>query len=385
MPKTKRKNTIASADHDYLALCLQGGGAMGAYQVGVIEALQESGYEPDWYVGTSIGAINSAIAAGNAPTERVEQLKAFWDAISTPTTIDESLLPNDTFSRRLHHYYSSQMALMFGQPGFFTPRWLTPMLFDCCNKSLSYYDTSMLRDTLKRFVDFDRINAGESRLSVGAVEVASGKITYFDSEKERIGPEHIMASGALPPGFPSVEVNGKHYWDGGLSSNSPIDHVLSDHRPRSLLCFMVHLFDSYGLDPQSMDDVEKRKKDIEYSSRFEKIVELHHEVHSLRYIIHQLATELPEEKKKNEFVQKCLNNGWNKTVSLVRFLYAGDMDDLSSKDYEFSKKSVKEHIHAGYEDGKSGVKQSPWKEPISKDVGIAIHDMSKTKKMGVGK
>ncbi|WP_242602192.1 patatin-like phospholipase family protein [Legionella nagasakiensis] len=370
------KNNKASAPmHDYLACSFQGGGAMGAYQVGVLQALQEAGYFPDWFVGTSIGAINSAIAAGNAKKDRIDKMRSFWHAISTPTLMDESLLPGDTFNRRLQHFLSAQSAVLFGQPGFFSPLWATPWL-SWTKPLLSYYDTSPLYHTLEHFVDFDRLNHGKIRLSVGAVEVSSGAIRYFDSEKQRIGPEHIMASGALPPGFPPVEVDGKLYWDGGLSSNTPLSYVLADERHKALLCFMVHLFDSYGLDPSNLDDVEKRKKDIEYSSRFEKLIEMHHEIHQLRYQIHQLASRIPAVKQQ-KFIQQCLNNGWDKTVSLVRFLYAGDADDLSSKDYEFSRKSIDEHINEGYRDGKKALKKSPWLQPVPEDVGITIHDMSK--------
>lgn len=294
----RRKNKKAPTNHDYIACCFQGGGAMGAYQVGVLEALLEEDYSPDWFVGTSIGAINSAIAAGNSEKDRIDKLKAFWQLISTPPLIDESLIPHDTFNRRLHHFISAQTTLLFGQPGFFSPRWSSPAPASWNKPFLSYYDTAPLRGTLEEFVDFDRINSGKIRLSVGAVEVATGAMRYFDSEKETIGPEHIMASGALPPGFPPVEVEGRLYWDGGLSSNTPLSYVLLDQRPKALLCFMVHLFDSYGLEPAHMDDVEKRKKDIVYSSRFEKIIELHHEIHSLKYQIHQLIQELPPAKKK---------------------------------------------------------------------------------------
>lgn len=349
---------------------------MGAYQVGVLEALMEKGYNPDWYAGTSIGAINSAIAAGNSKKDRIDQLKAFWETISTPPLIDDSLWPNDILSRRLQHFLSAQTTLLFGQPGFFSPVWSIPFCLNTNRMILSYYDTSPLRHTLERFVDFDRINSGESRLSVGAVEVATGAIRYFDSEKETIAPEHIMASGALPPGFPPVEVDNRLYWDGGLSSNSPVNYVLREKRPQALLCFMIHLFDSYGLNPDTMDDVEKRKKDIEYSSRFEKIIELHHEIHSLKFLIHQLVRELPENKRNTSIAQNCLQDGWDKTVSLVRFLYRGDEDDLSSKDYEFSRKTINEHIQKGYEDGKEGLIRSPWNKPVPVDVGIALHDMT---------
>ncbi|AHE67808.1 patatin-like phospholipase family protein [Legionella oakridgensis] len=379
---TSRNHKSSPPTYDYLACSFQGGGALGAYQVGVLQALQEAGYFPDWFVGTSIGAINSAIAAGNAKEERIDKMRSFWHTIATPSLLDESLLPDDTLSRRLQHFLSSQSAVLFGQPGFFSPAWATPWL-NSTKPLLSYYDTSPLRSTLERFVDFDRLNQGKTRLSVGAVEVSSGAIQYFDTQKQHIGPEHIMASGALPPGFPPVEVEGKLYWDGGLSSNSPVSYVLADKHPKALLCFMVHLFDSYGLEPTNLDDVEKRKKDIEYSSRFEKIIEMHHEIHQLRYQLHQVASLVPETKKRHEWIRQCLDNGWDKTVSLVRFLYAGDADDLSSKDYEFSKKSIDEHIQEGYQNGIKALKQSPWLEPVPAETGIAVYDMAKTKKINL--
>ncbi len=356
---------------------------MGAYQVGVLEALQEANYFPDWFVGTSIGAINSAIAAGNPVNERIPQMRRFWEKIATPSFFDKLGLPDGIINRRIQHFLSSQSAVLFGQPGFFSPRWLS-LLSAFEMPMLSYYDTTPLKETLEECIDFDRLNVEKKiRLSVGAVEVSSGAIHYFDSEKHHIGPEHIMASGALPPGFPPVKIDGKLYWDGGLSSNTPLSYVMMDHRPQALLCFMVHLFDSFGLDPLSMDDVEKRRKDIEYSSRFEKLLEMHHEIHSLRYKIHRLAKNVPKSKEDPEFLEKCLHDGWNKTVTLVRFLYAGDDDDLSSKDYEFSKQSICEHIEQGYADGKKGTEQSPWLKPVPPDIGIALHDMAESKKIGV--
>ena len=348
---TKSNRNRKRPNYDHTVCCFQGGGALGAYQVGVLQALQENDYIPNWFVGTSIGAINSAIAAGNAVDERIDKMRLFWKSIATPAILDDTTLPNDIFSRRLYHFLSAQSAMMFGQPGFYKPR--IPMLASLGwpqdSALLSYYDTAPLRNTLERFVDFDRINAGETRLSVGAVEVSTGRIDYFDSTKQRIGPEHIMASGALPPGFPAIEIEGRYYWDGGISSNTPLSYVLrSEHaNAHTLLCFMVHLFDSYGLDPCTLDDVEKRRKDIEYSSRFDKIMEMHQEIHALKYTIHQLSKHIPQAAKKSDRVAKHLDRGWDKTISLVRFLYQGDLDDLSSKDYEFSRKSIIEHIDQG--------------------------------------
>lgn len=376
MPKQPKSRRSKSRTHDRLVFCLQGGGSMGAYQVGVIEALQEDHYFPDWFVGTSIGAINSAIAAGNPLNERVQQMRQFWRAISTPAFPYEDLWPNDRFSRQIQHFISSQCAVLFGQPGFFSPLWNTGELLNYQIPPLGYYDTSPLKKTLESFVDFDRINSGETRLSVGAVEVSTGMMHYFDSEKHVIGPEHIMASGALPPGFPPVEIDGRLYWDGGLSSNTPLSYALKDEHPKSLLCFMVHLFDSYGLAPTNLDEVERRRKDIAYSSKFNKLIEMHSEIHALRYAIHQLIKEIPDKAKQNKFIEQYRNNGWDKTVTLVRFLYAGQSDDLSSKDYEFSRKSIEEHIQQGYRDGRNGTASSPWLETKSMDQGIVLYDMS---------
>lgn len=361
--------------HD-VACCFQGGGSIGAYQTGILNALQEAGYAPTWFIGTSIGAINSAISAGNAIEDRFDKLQEFWTSIATPQLVDNSMLPNDLFSRRMQHFVSSQMSLLEGQEGFFTPRFPSPLLNYHTNPgTVSFYDTSPLRSTLERFVDFDRINDGETRLSVGSVEVTTGKMVYFDSKKQKIGPEHVMASGAIPPGFPAIEIEGNFYWDGGLSSNTPISYVLKEKRPGPLLCFLAHLFDSYGLNPLSLDDVTKRKKDITFSSQYTHIVELHQQIRNLQNTIHQLAKTAKKNKQTQLAIKNSLEKGWDKPVSLVRFLYQGDGTDLASKDFDFSLKSILEHIGNGYLDGKNGVKRSPWLQPVPLDLGIAVHDM----------
>ncbi len=362
--------------HDCLALALQGGGALGAYQVGVIQALQETGHEPDWYIGTSIGAINAAIAAGNPPETRLDKMLEFWETITRPTLIDDSLMDGDATQKKLQHYLSAQTSLLLGQPGFFVPRFPPSALgWEHDPTKISFYDTTPLKATLEKLIDFDRINQAKTRLSVGAVEIMSGRIIYFDSKTDKITAEHIMASGALPPGFPAIEIDGKMYWDGGISSNSPMTYALGDCEPKALLCFMINLFDSYGMVPTSMDEILKRRKDIEFSSRFNKVVKMYQEVHALRYRIHQLGDVLTPEQKNIPEMQECLEYGWDKSVALVRFQYRGDVSDLSSKDYEFSKKTVHEHILAGYEDGIRGVKLAPWLDPVPEDIGIALHDM----------
>ena len=364
-----------------IVCCLQGGGALGAYQVGVLRALDEKGYLPDWFVGTSIGAINAAIAAGNPEKVRIEKLYQFWEEIATSDIAHHLPLANDPESRKMAHLLSAHATLMFGQPGFFIPRF-PPLVLGGYNSpdTISFYDTSPLKNTLERYIDFDRINSKATRLSVGAVEICSGEMMYFDSLKHKIGPEHIMASGALPPGFPAVEIDGKFYWDGGISSNAPTNYVLStNHGPDNLLCFAIHLFDSYGLYPTSLDEVMKRKKDIEFSSRFAKSIQLYQQVHALKNCIHTLANFIPKEQRTDPEIQSCLTQGFQSTVSLVRFLYEQDESEFASKDYEFSKKSILERIENGYRDGKKATKKSPWLEPVSKTTGIVVHDMSPQK------
>lgn len=379
MAKAKKKN--APSHHEYVACCFQGGGALGAYQVGVLHALDEAGYKPNWFIGTSIGAINAAIAAGNPEKERVEKLHQFWKEISTPDYMQEMPLPESLEHRKMQHFLSSQSTMFFGQPNFFEPRF-PPVALGLYNTpdTLSFYDTSMLKSTLERFVDFDRINSDATRLSVGAVEICSGEIVYFDSINQKIGPEHIMASGALPPSFPAVEIEGKFYWDGGISSNSPASYVLSTNNcPHNLLCFAIHLFDSYGLYPTTLDEVMKRKKDIEFSSRFSKMIQLYQQVHALKNCITTLSQFIPEDQKDHPDLQLCMGKGFESTISLVRFLYEHDDSEFASKDYEFSRTSILERIANGYRDGLKATKISPWMEPVSQQAGIAIHDMSPNK------
>ncbi|VEB35470.1 patatin-like phospholipase family protein [Legionella cherrii] len=378
MARTKKSK---SNKHLHVACCFQGGGALGAYQVGVVHALDEAGYDPDWFVGTSIGAINAAIAAGNPPGVRVEKMYQFWQKIATPSFIKPNLLPNDGESRKLEHFLSAQCALLWGQPGFFTPRF-PPLLMGYYDKpdTISFYDTQYLKSSLEQFIDFDRINSKSIRLSIGAVEIRRGEMVYFDSQDTKIGPEHIMASGALPPGFPAVEIEGEYYWDGGISSNSPATYVLSVNRcPRDLLCFAIHLFDSYGLYPTSLDEVMKRQKDIEYSSRFSQAISMYQQIHALKNTIHILSRYVPEEERGNPELKLCIGRGHQSTVSVVRFLYEYDESELSSKDYEFSQKSILERINNGYLDGRRAIKKSPWNQKVSQTTGIAVYDMSPNK------
>src|SRR5499427_7248857 len=252
-----------------IALVLQGGGALGSYQAGVYQALAEADLHPDWVAGISIGAINSAIIAGNPPEERVAKLRAFWEAITTSPLFDWSaaaglFAPKGDIARSFFNHMSAACALFGGAPGFFTPRqqgpWLQPT---GCLEATSFYETKLLKATLEQLVDFDRINSGEMRFSVGAVNVRTGNLVRFDNATRTIRPEHVMASGSLPPGFPAVEIEGEHYWDGGLVSNTPLQWIATQQPPDSLV-FQVDLWSATGEMPRSLAEVATRQKEIQY-------------------------------------------------------------------------------------------------------------------------
>src|SRR6266567_5109387 len=280
-----------------IGLVLQGGGALGSYQAGVYEALASSEYLPDWVAGISIGAINAAIIAGNAPENRVARLRSFWEGVTAPTAWWPSGLSRPLASWQ--QKASVLSSLMFGQPGFFSPRivqeWVSPQ------RPTSYYNTNALKGTLEQMVDFDRINnAKEMRFSVGAVNVRTGRFAYFDSDEIAIRPEHVMASAALPPGFPPVESEGEQYWDGGLVSNTPLQYVLDYLPRRSRLSFQVDLFHAHGRLPANLEEVNEREKDIRYSGRTRTGTEALRLRHDVRHNVNELHKLLPLEIARTE-------------------------------------------------------------------------------------
>src|SRR6266436_2977003 len=282
-----------------IALLLQGGGALGAYQAGVYEALAEADLHPDWIAGISIGAINGALMAGNAPEARVDKLRAFWEGVSARPWCDwsdRSFAAKGDAVRQWLNQMSANLALVSGAPGFFSPRFLAPWLHPPGTiEATSAYDTNSLKATLERLVDFDRINANRVRFSVGAVNVRSGNFVYFDTTTHTIGPEHIMASAALPPGFPAVEIEGEHYWDGGLVSNTPLQWVV-DTQPRvDTLAFQVDLWSARGELPGDIAAVATRQKEIQYSSRTRAGTDNFRYVRRLRRALVDLFEKLPED------------------------------------------------------------------------------------------
>src|SRR4030081_1433138 len=288
-------------------LVLQGGGALGSYQAGAYQALCHHDFEPEWIAGISIGAINAAIIAGNPREKRVGRLKEFWEMVSAP--VPWNPVTSSDRGRSLCNETSAALIAAFGVPGFFRPRIPpAPLWPPGTPQSQSYYDTAPLRATLERLVDFDRINALETRLSVGAVSVTTGNFRYFDNFEfnklgKKIGPEHIMASGALPPGFPSIEIEGEHYWDGGIATNTPLDYVLDEEVNQDLLIFQVDLFSARGHLPVSLLEAAEREKDIRFSSRTRMNTDKNKQIHNTRKALRELLGKLPAKLRKEPSVE----------------------------------------------------------------------------------
>ncbi|MGY3489504.1 NTE family protein [Bradyrhizobium sp. USDA 4011] len=344
---------LATADRrlpfDCIALLLQGGGALGAYQGGVYEALAEADIHPDWIAGISIGAINAAIIAGNPPNSRVDRLREFWTQVTLDTPFTD--LMNSDHTRNFLNQVNASFAAMFGASGFFSARPLAPWLqAGGTLAATSIYDTSALKTTLERLVDFDRINAGLTRFSAGAVNVRTGNLVYFDTATHTIRPEHILASGALPPGFPAVEIDGEHYWDGGLVSNTPLQWVIECGARQDTLVFQVDLWSARGQIPRNMADVVTRQKEIQYSSRTRASTDQFKSLHRLQRELAALLSRLPEDLREQEDVRLLRSAGSHNVHSLVHLIYRARGYEGHSKDYEFSRLSMQDHWRAGYHD-----------------------------------
>jgi NTE family protein len=371
-------------DYKSVALVLQGGGALGSYQGGVYEELAKAGYDPTWYAGISIGAINAAILAGNAPDKRLERLQEFWALITS--SIDWPLwLGGGDLVRHTVNQFSAATAISQGLPGFFRPRFPTPLMhLPGAGGATSFYDTEPLRETLLRLVDFDRINSGSVRLSLGAVNVARGNYVFFDTTERRIGPEHVMASAALPPSFPAIEIDGEYFWDGGIVSNTPLYHVLEHCLADDTLVFEVDLFSSVGPLPNDVLEVEERRKDITFSSRTRENTTAYMQKHTLKRAIVALFDGLtPAQQQAPEMLQlRAL--GEHRLVSLVHLIYRSKHIETSEKDYEFSRRSMEEHWAAGRLDARSTLERPLWREPAVEGVALRVFDMLRAEKPDAG-
>ncbi|MFM0313593.1 patatin-like phospholipase family protein [Paraburkholderia nemoris] len=371
--------------YDEIALVLQGGGALGSYQAGVYEGLAETGVQPNWIAGVSIGALNTAIIAGNAPENRVEALRGFWDSICHPLDwvggLGAWMLPGfgaQDLSRKWASLWAASRALTEGQPGFFSPRNPLPMAgFGKQNpNAVSYYDTAALRETLLKFADFDRINDGDIRVSVGAVNVRTGNLVYFDNTKMRLEPEHFMASGALPPGFPAVEIDGEYYWDGGLVSNTPLTEVLRDADHKDTLVFQVDLWSARGNAPGDFLDVSERAKDIQYSSRTRAITSMLADRQKHARFVKELLAHVPSDLRKTDPLFRLAEEAADgSAINVVHLIYKNKPYEGHYKDYEFSVDTMHEHWESGLEDIRDSFAHREWFDVPSREQGFVTHDV----------
>lgn len=378
-----RSHNLDSTEHarswrpdrcDRVALVLQGGGALGAYQAGVYQALHEANIEPDWVCGVSIGAINSAIIAGNPPDRCLERLHTFWDRITDRKIWHYT--PDGDIYRKTRNLVSSFMTTALGQPGFFKPHatnpWLSPV---GAKTATSYYDSEPLRETLLELVDFDRINAKKIRFAVGAVNILSGNFIYFDNAHDEIIPEHIMASGALPPALPMVKVGTDHFWDGGIVSNTPLQHLLDQEDDLNSLVFQVDLFSARGALPRDIHDVMARHKDIMYSSRTRYNTDVYRRTHNLKAHLYKALAKIPDDQLSEEERELKDQISNLPEIAILQLIYQQKAYEGDSKDHEFSGTSMREHWMSGYEDTKRTLKRREWTVMPEEGMGIVIHDV----------
>jgi NTE family protein len=359
---------------DRVALVLQGGGALGAYQAGVYQAMHEAGLEPDWVSGVSIGAINSAIIAGNVPSKRLGKLRIFWERIT-----DRKIWPftpdGDVF-RKARNATSAWLTMMQGQPGFFSPRFPNPwMSFTGSQSATSCYDNAPLRETLEELVDFSLINERAARFSVGAVNVLSGNFVYFDNSVEQIEPERVMASGALPPALPMVKIGTDHYWDGGIVSNTPLQHLLEQDDNLNTMVFQVDLFSARGMLPRDIQDVLARHKDIMYSSRTRYNTDVFRRIHNWQVSLYQALLRIPEDALLDRDRELKAQLSKLPDIAILQIIYQQKAYEGHAKDYEFSGTSMREHWQSGYEDTKRTLKHQKWLTMPPQGAGIVIHDV----------
>jgi NTE family protein len=358
-------------DNGQVVLVLQGGGALGAYQAGVYEALHEAGIEPDWIIGTSIGAINAAIIAGNKPEDRLDRLNEFWTRM-------EQRRPWDLFPAwtGLPEQLTNLSTILNGIGGFFRPN---PMAFMGQQVHLGadragYYSTAPLRETLNELVDFSLVNRCKPRLTVGAAHVRTSMMRYFDSRDGEIGVEHILASGALPPAFPAVRIDGELYWDGGILSNTPTETIFDDNPRRSSLIFAVHMWNPNGPEPTSIWEVLDRHKEIQYSSRIASHIARQQQSHRLRHIINQLVKKLPEDIRKTAEVKELAGYGCPTQMHVVRLLSPRLDCENHTKDIDFTPGGIRMRREAGYDATQVALKKAAWQGQFDPLDGVLLHD-----------
>src|SRR5215470_16752521 len=354
-----------------IVLVFQGGGALGAYQAGVYQALHEAGIEPDWIIGTSIGAINASLIAGNEPENRLARLREFWKRMEQKTIFNfRDVFPG--FNEKLSYW----ATITHGIAGFFRPNPLAHAgdAYVLGPERAGYYTTAPLQETLEELVDFNLLNRCTPRLTVGAAHVRTSQMRYFDSRDGAISVKHVMASGALPPAFPPVRIEGELYWDGGILSNTPTEAVFDDNPRQNSLIFSVHLWNPTGAEPTTMAEVFNRHKDVQYSSRIASQIERQQQIHRLRHIINQLAAKLPESERKTASARDLASYGCQTRMHIVRLL-APQLDrETHMKDIDFSPGGIRQRWDAGYAHTRSVLARAPWTGEADPLSAVIFHE-----------
>ncbi|MGF6959651.1 DUF3734 domain-containing protein [Paraburkholderia youngii] len=374
---------IELPEYDTIALMLQGGGALGAYQAGVYLGLEEAGIRPNWLAGISIGALNAAIIAGNAPEHRVARLSEFWETICQPAfgmpipaAIEDTLFNVHDGVRKSFTAFQAASAIVNGQKGFFVPRFPPPAFQSTGNpQTASFYDTRPLKVTLERLCDFDRINSAEVRVSVGAVNARTGNFAYFDNTRIPLRAEHFIASGALPPGFAAVEIENEYYWDGGLMSNTPLYEVLQATPRRDTLAFQVDLWSATGPVPSDLSEVMGRVKDVQYSSRTRLVTDLLQRTQHFRRVVRELLEKLPAGSEKDRWYELAQEVSCDKRYNIIHLIYRDKEYEGHYKDYQFGISTMREHWRTGLANTRRTLQNRDWLDMPINDLSFVTHDI----------
>ncbi|MGB7482300.1 MAG: patatin-like phospholipase family protein [Castellaniella sp.] len=384
MPKTEIHPSAAARAYEARALVLQGGGALGAYQAGVYEGLNEAGIELTDLAGISIGALNAAIIAGNPAGRRVERLHAFWNTICQPyigpaanPMVEHSLFQINDLARQFLGAVHAGSALMVGQKGFFRPRFPPAALAAALDPaSVGHYDTRPLKDTLESLCDFDRINDSGLHVSVGAVNVRTGNFVYFDNRRTRLQPEHFMASGALPPAFPAIEIDGEYYWDGGLVSNTPLSRVLEQNLARDTLVFQVDLWSARGPVPRSLSEVGDRIQDIRYSSRTRMVTDQMQTYRKMQRLLREVLDRVPAKQRTGDAAcRQAAELACGKRSNIIHLIYRDKPYEQHFRDYQFGLATMREHWATGLQDIRNTLAHPRYLAMPDNVAGFVTHDV----------
>jgi NTE family protein len=354
-----------------VVLVLQGGGALGAYHGGVYEALHLAGVEPDWIVGTSIGAINGGLIAGNAKDVRLERIKRFWKLIEYEWPLQAA-----RWFPFVGQSTANLLTLFGGNPEFFKPNPYAPLALQTQTEPerAAFYTVEPLRQTLHSLIDADMFSRWPTRLTVGAAKVTTSEMVYFDSAEIPLRVDHIIASGALPPAFPPVRIDGTLYWDGGIVSNTPLDIVLEEHRRRPVLVIEVQLWDADGPEPRTIMEGLMREKDIRFSSRAEASIMRAKELHRVRMMVSRLLKRLPPEDMVEPELLRIASEGMDEVMHVVRLLAPRLSYDDQTKDIDFSQDGIAQRWAAGLRDMTEVLKAEPWNICGDEMEGIVLHE-----------